>query len=92
MAADDYEYFRELMGLELLVERLDRAQRAETKLGEATAFLESCLIDEDKLTEIEDAFVAALEAHRIFGGMRRVVLPRVHLHRPLVAAVRGYLG
>jgi len=68
VAADDYEYFRELMGLELLVERLDRAQRAETKLGEATAFLESCLIDEDKLTEIEDAFVAALETRARLTG------------------------
>jgi len=34
------------------------------------------------------AFVAALDAHRVFGGVRRVVLPRTHAHRPLVALVR----
>jgi uncharacterized protein len=38
------------------------------------------------------AFAAALDAHRRFGGVRRVVLPRVHVHRPLVAAVRVRLG
>jgi uncharacterized protein YcaQ len=38
------------------------------------------------------AFAAALDAHRRFGGVRRVVLPRAHLHRPLVAAVRVRLG
>jgi uncharacterized protein YcaQ len=38
------------------------------------------------------AFAAALDAHRRFGGVRRVVLPRTHLHRPLVAAVRVRLG
>ncbi len=39
-----------------------------------------------------DAFAAALEAHRAFGGMRRVVLPRTHIHRPLVGALRARLG
>ena len=39
-----------------------------------------------------DAFAAALEAHRAFGGVRRIVLPRAHVHRPLVAAVRERLG
>ena len=34
------------------------------------------------------AFVAALDAHRVFGGVRRVVLPLTHAHRPLVALVR----
>ena len=38
------------------------------------------------------ALVAALEAHRVFGGVRRIVLPRTHVHRPLVAAVRERLG
>ncbi|HLY13810.1 MAG TPA: crosslink repair DNA glycosylase YcaQ family protein, partial [Candidatus Limnocylindrales bacterium] len=39
-----------------------------------------------------EAFVAALEAHRSFGGVSRVALPRTHVHRPLVAAVRERLG
>jgi uncharacterized protein YcaQ len=34
------------------------------------------------------AFAAALEAHRTFGGMARIALPRTHVHRPLVAALR----
>ncbi len=34
------------------------------------------------------AFADALEAHRAFAGMRKVVLPRVLRHRPLVAALR----
>ena len=35
------------------------------------------------------AFAEALDVHRRFGGLGRVVLPRVHLHRPLVAALRS---
>jgi uncharacterized protein YcaQ len=34
------------------------------------------------------AFEEALEAHRQFGGMARIALPRTHAHRPLVTAVR----
>jgi uncharacterized protein len=34
------------------------------------------------------AFEEALEAHRRFGGMARIALPRTHDHRPLVAALR----
>ncbi|MEO8228931.1 MAG: crosslink repair DNA glycosylase YcaQ family protein [Chloroflexota bacterium] len=34
------------------------------------------------------AFDEALEAHRRFGGMARIALPRSHTHRPLVAALR----
>jgi uncharacterized protein YcaQ len=37
------------------------------------------------------AFTAALEAHRRFGGVQKVVLPRAHAHRPFVAAVRALL-
>ncbi len=38
------------------------------------------------------SFVEALEAHRRFGGVRRVTFPRTHAHRPFVAAVRARLG
>ena len=34
------------------------------------------------------AFEEALEAHRRFGGMARIALPRTHAHRPFVAALR----
>jgi uncharacterized protein YcaQ len=34
------------------------------------------------------AFGEALEAHRRFGGMARIALPRTHVHRPFVAALR----
>ncbi|MEA2538372.1 MAG: uncharacterized protein QOF11_2606 [Chloroflexota bacterium] len=34
------------------------------------------------------AFGEALEAHRTFGGMTRIALPRTYAHRPLVAALR----
>jgi uncharacterized protein YcaQ len=33
------------------------------------------------------AFAEALEAHRAFGGVRRIALPRVARHRPFVTAV-----
>lgn len=39
-----------------------------------------------------EAFAAALEAHRQFGGSRRVVLPRVRRLAPFVAAVRPLIG
>jgi uncharacterized protein len=39
-----------------------------------------------------DAFAAALEAHGAFGGVAKIALPRAHVHRPLVAAVRERLG
>ncbi len=39
-----------------------------------------------------DEFVAALDAHRRFGGVTRVALPRTHVHRPLAAAVRDRLA
>jgi uncharacterized protein YcaQ len=39
-----------------------------------------------------EAFAAALEAHRRFGGSRRVALPRVKRLVPFVAAVRARLG
>jgi uncharacterized protein len=38
------------------------------------------------------SFVEAVEAHRRFGGVRRVTFPRTHAHRPFVAAVRRRLG
>lgn len=38
------------------------------------------------------AFAAALAAHRDFGGMRRIVFPRVVRHRPFLAEVRAILG
>ncbi len=44
----------------------------------------------DPLTEpgFIDALAAALEAHRLFGGVRRVSLPRSARHRPLVGELR----
>ena len=39
-----------------------------------------------------DAFVVALEAHRRFGEVRRVVLPRTARHRAFVREVRARLG
>lgn len=39
-----------------------------------------------------DAFAGALDAHRRFGGVTRVALPRIHAHRPFVAAVRARLS
>ena len=36
-----------------------------------------------------EAFAAAVEAHRAFGGVTRVTWPRVARHRPLVQAVRA---
>lgn len=68
VAGNDYEHFRELMGLELLRERHDRVEQAEAKLGEARAFLDSCFIDEDKLAEIQETFVAAAEARARLTG------------------------
>ncbi len=38
-----------------------------------------------------DAFAAALHAHREFGSLRRVVMPRTHVHRPLVRALREHI-
>jgi hypothetical protein len=40
----------------------------------------------------DEAFAAALEAHRRFGGVARIALPRTHNHRPFVAAIRERLG
>jgi uncharacterized protein len=39
-----------------------------------------------------DQIGAALDAHRRFGGVTQVILPRTRNHRPLVAAVRERLG
>jgi uncharacterized protein len=39
-----------------------------------------------------DAFAAAIEAHRAFGDVRRVTMPRVARHRPLVRALRERLA
>ncbi len=39
-----------------------------------------------------DQLAAALDAHCRFGGVTRVVLPRTHVHRPLVAALRERRG
>lgn len=39
-----------------------------------------------------DAFAVALDAHRRFGGVTRVALPRIHAHRQFVAAVRARLS
>jgi len=36
-----------------------------------------------------EAFAAAVEAHRAFGGVRRVVMPRTHAHRAFVGALRN---
>ena len=38
------------------------------------------------------AFAAAIEAHRDFGGMERVVFPRTVRDRPFVTMVRAHLG
>jgi uncharacterized protein YcaQ len=38
------------------------------------------------------AFAAALDAHRQFGAVERIVLPRAVRHRPFVAAVRAILA
>jgi uncharacterized protein YcaQ len=38
------------------------------------------------------SFIEALDAHRRFGGVRRVALPRTHAHRPFVAAIRERLA
>ncbi|MEO7332904.1 MAG: crosslink repair DNA glycosylase YcaQ family protein [Gemmatimonadales bacterium] len=38
------------------------------------------------------AFAAAIEAHRDFGGMERVVFPRTVRHRPFVTEIRAHLG
>jgi len=38
------------------------------------------------------AFAGALEAHRRFGNLDRVVLPRAHVHRPFVSAIRERLA
>jgi hypothetical protein len=35
-----------------------------------------------------DAFVDALDAHRRFGDVERIVLPRAVRHRPFARAVR----
>lgn len=43
-------------------------------------------------TGFVDAFAGALDAHRRFGGVARVALPRIHAHRPFVAAVRARLS
>lgn len=37
-----------------------------------------------------EAFAAAVEAHRAFGGVDRVAWPRAARHRPFVRAVRAY--
>jgi uncharacterized protein YcaQ len=39
-----------------------------------------------------EAFIEALDAHRRFGGLARIALPRTHAHRPFVAAVRERLS
>jgi hypothetical protein len=39
-----------------------------------------------------EQFGAALDAHRRFGGLTRVALPRTDNHRPFVSAVRERLG
>jgi hypothetical protein len=39
-----------------------------------------------------EAFAAALEAHRAFGGVATVVLPGGAGHRPFVSAVKRVLG
>ena len=38
------------------------------------------------------AFAAAIAAHRDFGGLQRVVLPRTVRHRPFLTEVRAILG
>jgi uncharacterized protein YcaQ len=52
---------------------------------------------EDGLDPLADgrlapAFAEALETHRQFGGVRRVVLPRVARHRAFLGAVRANLA
>jgi len=39
-----------------------------------------------------EAIVEAIDAHRRFGAVTRVSLPRTHVHRPFVAAVRERLA
>lgn len=72
--------------------------RIEPRIERATATLRVLgLWWEDGFEPLADprfvpAFAAALEAHRAFGDVRRVVLPRAARHRPLVAGLRGRLA
>ncbi len=61
-ASQGFEYHRDLFNLEMLAERQGRVREAERQQGEALAFLEGCLINAQKLEEIEQAFVAAATA------------------------------
>jgi uncharacterized protein YhaN len=62
VASQDFEYFRELLNLEMQAERHGRVQEAERRQGEALAFLDGCLIDAARLEEIEKAFLACATA------------------------------
>jgi chromosome segregation ATPase len=74
-ARGDFEHFREVIDCQLLTERQERIAGAEKTSGRAAAFLETCLIDETKLKEIEAAVRAALEARARLSGQN----PTVHV-------------
>ena len=56
------------------------------------------LPDRDYFTMAEAVRMASVPAHTLrywetrFGDLRRIVLPRTHQHRPLVAALRERIG
>lgn len=72
-ATADFEHFREVLDRQLLVERRERVEEAEVKSSHAARFLEGCLIDEDKLREIESTSLAAAEARARLTGQNSVI-------------------
>lgn len=58
----DFEHFRDVLDQQLLIERHGRAEVAEASIRKATEFIDGCLIDQDKLDEIEQASLADAEA------------------------------
>ncbi len=81
LASADFEHFREVLECERFVERRDRVEDAEAKSRQAAEFLETCLIEEAKLGEIELAAVAALEAGARLTGQNAII--RVEALQPL---------
>lgn len=61
-ASSDFEHFRDILEHQLLSERRTRAEDAEATIRTATAFLDACRIDQDKLDEIEQASLGVAEA------------------------------
>ena len=61
-ANSDFEHFRDTLEHQLLSERRARAEEAEAAVRTATEFLDACLIDQNKLDEIDQASLGAAEA------------------------------